>query len=119
MTDAGGAGDPAAVAARWRRWARWARDEAQRLTDQGDTFTAALVIARGAVRADAADLLCDAGDPAEAALAMHLTVRSVWLAEAPLIGYDAAAITYTEARTWQACARELDPALPTTQPRWD
>lgn len=36
-----------------------------------------------------------------------------------MIGYDAAALAYTEVRSWQFCAHMIDPSLPAVQPRWD
>jgi hypothetical protein len=36
----------------------------------------------------------------------------------PLLGYDTAAIRYTQARSWQFCAHQIDPSLPEVQPLW-
>jgi hypothetical protein len=56
-------------------------------------------------------------EPAEAAKEMHKRATALWQHHLPLIGYDEAALKYTEARTWQDSARAIDPSLPIVQPR--
>jgi hypothetical protein len=104
---------------RWYTYAQWADHESTRMAKYGDKFGASLCAARGAVRKAAADLLRDTTDPLEAARLMHQRAMHLRQSDMPLIGFDTAAVRYTEARTWQDCARTLDPALPEVQPLWD
>jgi hypothetical protein len=102
---------------RWRCYARRNLAEAAVRQDSGDLFGAALSNARAEVRAAGAELLRRAAGPTEAAKAMHRKVCELWLTDLPLLGFDAAAVQYTRARTWQDCAHTLDPSLPEIQPR--
>lgn len=111
--------DVAETVRRWHTYAMWAEHEAARMTKHGDNFGAALCAARGAVRKHAADLLRDAEDPVEAARLMHQQALRMRQSDIPMIGFDLAAVRYTQARTWQDCARTLDPSLPEVQPMWD
>jgi hypothetical protein len=117
--DADRKADPAttALVGLWRCYARRNLAEAAVRHDSGDLFGAALSSARAEVRAASAELLRRSADPAEAARVMHRTVCELWLTDLPLLGFDAAAVQYTRARTWQDCARTLDPSLPEIQPR--
>jgi hypothetical protein len=107
----------AALVDLWRCYARRNLAEASVRQSSGDLFGATLSTARAEVRAASADLLRRSVDPAEAARIMHRTVCELWLTDLPLLGFDAAAVQYTRARTWQDCARTLDPTLPEIQPR--
>lgn len=101
----------------WCRYVRLNDATAKLEEERGDEFGAALSRARGEVRAAAAELLRTVGDPLVAAQDMHRMVRRLRVRDLPLIGYDRAALDYTRARTWQNCARALDPSLPIVQPR--
>jgi hypothetical protein len=35
----------------------------------------------------------------------------------PFVGFDQIAVKYTQARTWQDCAKAIDPSLPQVQPK--
>lgn len=109
--------DAAELVERWRLYARRGHDEAAARHDTGDLFGARLSSARADVRSAGAELLRRTDDPAKAARIMHGTVRELWLTDLPLVGFDAAAVQYTRARTWQDCAHALDPSLPEIQPR--
>lgn len=108
----------AALIEEWSRWAHGAHGTAARCRHEGDEFGARLATARGGVRREAAELLRASDDLAEAAREMHRRARALWQRTPPLIGFDPAALDYTRARTWQACARALDPNLPEIQARW-
>lgn len=103
---------------RWRTWAAQAFVHASRLEQQGERFDAQLKRARASVRAQAADILRSTPDLAKAGDEMIRYAIRYSVRIAPLIGFDEAAVKYTRARTWQACAWELDPDLPVVQPRW-
>jgi hypothetical protein len=81
----------------------------------GDTFGAQLCLARADVRTKAAELLAASATPEAAAEEMHRRATTLWQSELPLIGYDAAAIAYTQARIWQNCAQTIEPGLPEVQ----
>jgi len=88
----------------------------------GDTFGARLCLARAEVRARAAELLAASATPAAAALEMHRRAGTLWQSDlplVPLVGFDQAAIAYTQARIWQHCARSIEPGLPEVQPKLD
>jgi hypothetical protein len=71
------------------------------------------------VRDQAAALLREVADREETAgLMLHNAIKYS-VRTPPFVGYDEAAVCYTRARTWQACARELDRSLPEVQPAWD
>jgi hypothetical protein len=46
---------------------------------------------------------------------MHRRAATLWQSDLPIIGYDAAAIAYTQARIWQHCAQTIEPGLPDIQ----
>jgi hypothetical protein len=48
---------------------------------------------------------------------MHGNARELWQRHWPFVGFDEAALKYTKARTWQDCARSIDPGLPEVQPK--
>lgn len=104
-----------------RRWLRYAASErchAARLRAEHDQPFDQLRDTRAAARAGAAEVLAEATDFASAADRMMAEVRRVYVRVPPLLGFDEAMLSYTSARTWQACARELIPDLPEIQPRW-
>jgi hypothetical protein len=109
--------DVAGLIERWRSYARRNLAEAVVRRRSGDSFGAALSNARAEVRAAGAQLLRHNGDPVEVARVMHRRVCELWVIDLPLLGFDAAAVRYTRARTWQDCAHALDPTLPEIQPR--
>ncbi|HYS35328.1 MAG TPA: hypothetical protein VEO01_06770 [Pseudonocardiaceae bacterium] len=86
-------------------------------TSTGDTFGAQLCLARAEVRTLAAELLAASATPAAAAVEMHRRATALWQSDLPLIGFDAAAIAYTQARIWQHCAQTIQPGLPEVQPK--
>ena len=105
------------LVALWLDYAR--RNKWQAVVEQntGDVFGASLSRARAKVRTDAAELLAASATPQEAAVEMHRRATALWQPDLPLVGFDAAAIAYTKARTWQQCAQSIDPALPEVQPK--
>jgi hypothetical protein len=106
------------VVRRWRHWAATATAQATVLRTYGEYFDARLKQARAEIRRAAAEVLKSASDPETAAALMMRQAVEASVRVPPIIGYDEAAIRYTAARTWQACAREIDPDLPEAQPRW-
>ena len=84
---------------------------------RGDVFGALLSMTRADVRTQAAQLLAVSATPTAAAVEMHRRATMLWQSDLPLIGFDAAAIAYTQARTWQSCAQTIEPGLPQVQPR--
>lgn len=112
----------AATVAAWRGFARVGRDRAWVCrVCEGDEFAASLVEARAEVRAEAAELLGSAADPLVAARAMMESARALWVRDIPFVGFDRVAVQYTKARSWQFCARVIDPGLEEVQPllSWD
>lgn len=109
--------DITAMIDRWQAWASGLNHHAQALRGIGETFDADLKQARATVRRAAAALLRTT-EPREASMLMHRNAIEASIRIPPLIGYDQAALDYTRARTWQACAWDLDPNLPEVQPRW-
>jgi len=107
------------LAALWEEYALSGRAHANLLEQRGDSFGATLRLARAEVREAAAKLLRESADPSEAAKIMHDNVRQFLVRDFPLAGFDPVAIDYTKARTWQDCARAVDPTLPEIQPRID
>lgn len=105
--------------ARWLRYAVRGRSNAMARSRTGDMFGARLSLARAEVREEAAEILRRAPDPLAAAAIMHRRASDLWLPDLPLIGFDQAAIQYTQARVWQDCARTVDPNLPIVQPKLD
>ncbi len=112
--------DTSALIAQWMRYSAADRIRAQTRAREGDLFGAELAVARGEVRKAAALLLQQLrDDPLGAARLMHREAAAIWVAYLPLIGFDPVALTYTRARTWQDCARTIDPSLPIVQKRLD
>lgn len=107
------------LVAQWRGYATAEMHCAQADEQHGKTFSAALHATRAGVRDRAAHMLARATDLADAARQMmdEAVICSV-PADPPIIGYDRAALRYTQARTWQACAWAIDPELPAVQPLW-
>lgn len=100
---------------RWRHYAQYG--EAKARADE-DEFGADLHRCRASIRAKAAAML-DSREPLhEAAAGMMACANRCSVRTPPLIGYDRAALSYTAARTWQACAWDIDPTLPAMQPLW-
>ncbi len=113
--------DSASLVRQWLRYAIANQGLAEYRVKAGDFFGAKLALARGEVRRAAAALLRSAQDPQEAAQVMHDEARKHWQRDLPLIGFDECAVLYTRTRTWQDCARAIDPSLPVVQPllEWD
>jgi aspartyl-tRNA synthetase len=108
--------DVRSLVEQWLRYAAANRFHAARERKAGDLFGAELAVARGEVRRAAADLLRKlADDPVQAAKLMHDQVKILWIVSFPIVGFDEAAVKYTKARTWQDCARTIDPQLPIVQ----
>ena len=108
--------------ARWRDYAHRNKLSAALQERTGDAFAARLCLARAEVRAQAAELLAASATPAAAAMEMHRRAAALWQSDlplAPLAGFDAAAIAYTQARIWQDCAHTIQPGLPEVQPKLD
>jgi hypothetical protein len=101
----------------WQDYAHRNKLSAAVQASTGDTFGAQLSLARARVRAQAAELLAASDTPTAAAEEMHRRATALWQSDLPLIGYDAAAIAYTQARTWQHCAHTIQPGLPNVQPK--
>lgn len=106
-----------ACVCRWRSWAVNSRARAHLERSHDHAFDAELLEARAAVRDEAAEMLLSQ-DPVEAAALMMRRAVAHVVRNPPLMGYDQAAVEYTRARSWQFCAREIDPSLPEVQPRW-
>lgn len=115
--DAADAADARALAAKWHGYAANGRSRTALAMRQGKEFDARLHEARASVR-DAAAALLLSQSPADAAALMMQNCAAHHIKHPPLIGYDAAAVQYTLARTWQACAWGVDPSLPEVQPEW-
>jgi len=108
------------LVARWLDYAHRNKLNAALQESTGDTFGARLCRARAEVRAQAAELLAASATPAAAAVEMHRRATALWQSDlplVPLVGFDAAAIAYTQARIWQHCAHTIDPGLPDVQPK--
>ena len=103
----------------WFEYAQQARTLVEQRRQAGDQIGAILASTRGDVRLSAARMLTRSDNLADAARAMHANAVQLRQHDVPLVDYDAACVAYTQARTWQACAREVDPSLPEVQPRWD
>ena len=102
----------------WRLYAKANRLHADANRAKGDPFGAELRLARGAVRLAAAELL-ERGrdDPMAAAREMHKNAEGLRQHHWPFAGFDQIAVKYTQARTWQDCAKAIDPSLPEVQPK--
>jgi len=105
------------LVARWLDYAERNKRCAAGHRASGDVFGAQLSMARGDVRTKAAELLAASATPAAAAMEMHRRATALWQSDLPFIGYDAAAIAYTQARIWQNCAQAIEPGLPVVQPK--
>jgi hypothetical protein len=106
----------------WRDYAHRNKLNAAVQDSAGDAFGARLCLARAEVRAQAAELLAASATPAAAAVEMHRRAGTLWQSDlplVPLVGFDAAAIAYTQARIWQDCAQTIQPELPDVQPKLD
>lgn len=105
---------------RWHGYATYDQTRARLLRTAGDEFGASLREAAGHTRNLAAALLAKTVPPeiADVAAVMMTNAAASHVKHPPLIGFDQAAVSYTRARVWQACAREIDPALPEVQPLW-
>ena len=102
----------------WKRYAHANRVRADIDRARGDLFGAELCLARGAVRLAAAHMLADSsGDPMAAANNMHQKAKQLHQHHWPFARFDETAVKYTQARTWQDCARAIDPGLPEVQPK--
>lgn len=119
--------DLAEIAERWRAYARNGTTRAVLAELRTNPFDAALHRTRAAVRTEAADLLSTFDSSAKAAQAMLDRVRDLWQYNPRPWGktieerqaYDASLLRYVRARTWQACAQELDPTVEEIQRRWE
>ena len=105
------------MVALWLDYAHRNKLNAAVLSATGDAFGAQLSMARADIRTKAAELLAASATPAAAAVEMHRRATALWQSDLPIIGYDAAAIAYTQARIWQNCARAIEPGLPEVQPK--
>jgi hypothetical protein len=103
------------LVALWLGYAQRNRHGAAVQQANGDVFGAQLCMARADVRTQAAELLAASPTPSVAAIEMHHRATALWQPNLPLIGYDTAAIAYTQARIWQDCARTIEPGLPEVQ----
>jgi hypothetical protein len=102
----------------WRLYAKANQAAAKENRATGDQFGAELCLARGSVRLAAADMLeLHRDDPMAAAKQMHKNAGQLRQHHWPFVGFDEAAIRYTKARTWQDCAKAIDPGLPEVQPK--
>lgn len=107
-----------ALIGQWRSYARANRVHAHADQAVGDLFGAELSLARGVVRLAAAELLDRfRADPVAAAESMHRTAQVLRQHHWPFAEFDQVAVTYTQARTWQDCARSINPSLPEVQPK--
>jgi hypothetical protein len=109
--------DVDSLTAQWRIYANANKLRAGLLRKEGDYFGMELCLARGEVRALAAEVLQRSTNYLDAAKIMHQKARELWQHNLPLVGFDSAAIQYTQCRTWQDCALALDPSLPIVQPK--
>ena len=105
------------LVARWLDYAQRNKHCAAVERASGDVFGAQLSTARADIRTKAAELLAASATPAAAAVEMHRRATALWQSDLPFIGYDAAAIAYTQARIWQNCAQAIEPGLPEVQPK--
>lgn len=113
--------DTTEIADLYERWANGQRNVARRLARLGDRFDASLKDARAHIRHTAATLL--RGEHSqhqldELAADFMARAASTRVLYPPLVDYDRIAINYTQARSWQMCAWDLDPTLPEVQPQW-
>lgn len=110
--------DVDSLIAQWQVYAKANRVHANDNRAKGDNFGAELCLARGAVRLAAAEMLERLrDDPMTAAKTMHKRASELRQHHWPFVGFDQAALRYTQARTWQDCAQAIDPSLPEVQPK--
>lgn len=110
--------DVDALIALWRQYARANRTRSELDERNGDLFGARLLRVRGEVRQAAAAVLEQfRHDPSAAARNMHQRARELRQHHWPFAAFDEVALRYTGARTWQDCARTLDPSLAEVQPK--
>lgn len=110
--------DVDALIEQWNGYASANRMRAHLDERGGDTFGARLHRARAEVRQAAAEMLTAMrSEPIAAAKAMHNNARQLRQHHWPFAGFDQTAVNYTRARTWQDCAKAIDPSLPEVQPR--
>ncbi len=108
--------DVDALIEQWKLYAKANRVHANAQRASGDLFGAELCLARGAVRLAAAEMLDRfRDDPAGAARNMHNKAKELHQHHWPFVGFDEAALKYTKARTWQDCAKAVDPSMPEVQ----
>lgn len=100
-------------------WRRYASSEHALAKIVSMAFDAFLHETRAGVRDAAAALLLSQSPADAAALMMRNAAAHRQGRTSPLIGFDNAAEHYTIARTWQACAWDIDPTLDEIQPYWD
>jgi hypothetical protein len=102
----------------WQLYARACKMHALTDENNGDSFGGQLHRTRGEVRQAAAAMLEQfRSDPMAAAKNMHKKAIELHQIHWSFVGFDQAALKYTQARTWQDCARAIDPSLPVVQPR--
>lgn len=110
--------DVESLVEQWRLYAKASQAQANLNRQTGDQFGAELCTARGSVRLAAAEMLEQRrDDPMAAAQDMHKNAQGLRQHHWPFVGFDEAAIRYTKARTWQDCAKAIDPNLPEVQPK--
>ncbi|MGH3494118.1 MAG: hypothetical protein ACRDRL_24790 [Sciscionella sp.] len=107
-----------AVLARWEEWARSGDQMVRVAQRQGHTDTAILCAARASARRQAARILREAENTESAVAELVDTVARLRVLSPPLFDFDVAMVSYTRARTLQACAHELDHTITELQPRW-
>ena len=105
------------LATQWHSYAASNRDLARLHSDRGNLFLAELRMAGAQVREQAALMVVKMAPDEAAEEMMRRAVRHA-VRTPPLINYDAAGVSYTMARTWQACARAIDPLLDEVQEIW-
>jgi len=102
----------------WASWAAAGHHLSRALAARGSLFDSTLKNARAATYDRAVALLHANPDPEQTAQLMIKRATEVYVRTPPLIGFDQAAVRYTVARTWQRCARMLDPSLEEVLPLW-
>jgi hypothetical protein len=102
----------------WQSWAAAGHHLSRALASQGSLFDSALKNARAATYEQAIALLRAKPNRQEVAQLMIKRATELHVRTPPLVGFDAAAVRYTMARTWQRCALMLDPSLDEVQPLW-
>ncbi len=111
--------DAAVVCAQWEEWATFAVYQARVLTADNSGYDASLKAARAETYRHAVAIPRANPEPAEAARLMMENATRLRVLTSPLIGFDPVGVRYTVARTWQRCARMLDPSIEEVQPEWE